>query len=335
MEEQLIMILRFPKRSRFMLMPVALLALFSGPAYAQEELAAEDTPALTPAQILDAAPADHWLPIPVGDLMILTLPDDAAGDARQAVIQLIPAAMSGAHVRNVRKLAAARWWDGTKIYRVAKDFVTQFGGQPDNKALPESLETVPESDYFNAALGEKRDADMAALDAAVEYSNEYQRTEIRPLMKIIYENYGSTVGFGGGWPIGTQDGKAFPLTCRGSLSPAHYDPPDAGTGAEISIVTGEEARGLDMTFGMVGRVIDGLEHLINLPLGTGAGGFYTDKSQHIPITSIQLASELPAAEQPRYEYLASYSPALLQYIDAHDVWGNICTVPVPIRKVAE
>ena len=294
-----------------------ILALFSTPAYAQEEAAP-----LTPEQILASAPTDHWLAIPANDLMIFTLPDDAEGNNRQTVIQLIPAELSGAHVRNIRKFAAARWWAGTKIYRVAKDFVTQFGGNPDNKRIPKTLETVPESDYFNAALGVKRDTDMAALDAAVEYSNTYQGTNIRPLMKIIYESYGAKVGFGAGWPIGTKDGKAFPITCRGSLSPAHYDPPEA-------------ARSLDMTFGMVGRVIDGLEHVTDLPLGTAAGGFYADKSEHIPITSIRLASELPVAEQPRYEYLASYSPALLEYIDAYGGYGNICTIPAPIRKIAE
>ncbi len=310
-------------------------ALIALPAHAQDEVPEEEAPPPTPEQVLTAAPADHWLPIPVSDLMIFTLPDDEEGNKRQAVIQLIPTEMSGAHVRNVRKFAAQRWWDGTKIYRVAKDFVTQFGGNPDNKTLPDNLETVPESDYFNAALEARRDTDMAALDAAVDYSNEYQSTEIRPLMKMIYESYGMKVGFGAGWPIGTKDGKAFPLTCRGSLSPAHYDPPDAGTGAEISIVTGEAARSLDMTFGMVGRVIDGLEHVTNLPLGTAAGGFYADKSQHIKITSIRLASELPVAQQPRYEYLASYSPSQLKYIEAHGGYGNICTVPVPIRKVAE
>ncbi len=310
-------------------------ALIALPAHAQDEVPEEEAPPPTPEQVLTAAPADHWLPIPVSDLMIFTLPDDEEGNKRQAVIQLIPTEMSGAHVRNVRKFAAQRWWDGTKIYRVAKDFVTQFGGNPDNKTLPDNLETVPESDYFNAALEARRDTDMAALDAAVDYSNEYQSTEIRPLMKMIYESYGMKVGFGAGWPIGTKDGKAFPLTCRGSLSPAHYDQPDAGTGAEISIVTGEAARSLDMTFGMVGRVIDGLEHVTNLPLGTSAGGFYADKSQHIKITSIRLASELPVAQQPRYEYLASYSPSQLKYIEAHGGYGNICTVPVPIRKVAE
>ncbi|AMO70518.1 peptidylprolyl isomerase [Sphingorhabdus sp. M41] len=302
-------------------------------------LAQEETPQATPAEILASTPADHWLPIPLTDLMVLTLPDTADGSKRQAVIQLLPPELSGGHVRNVRTLARTRWWDGTKIYRVAKDFVTQFGGNPDAKAPPKGLETVPESEYYNAALGARRDTDMAALKAAVDYSNEYQGTAIRSLMKIIYESYGAKVGFGGGWPIGskTVDGetKYYPLTCRGALSPAHYDPPDTGSGAEMSVITGEAARSLDTTFGMVGRVIDGLEHLQNLPLGTDPGGFYADKSEFIEIVSIRLASELSLAEQPAYEYLASYSPALLQYIGAHGGYGNICTVPVPIRKVSK
>ena len=155
-------------------------ALIALPAHAQDEISGAGTPPPTPEQVLNAAPAEHWLPIPVGDLMIFTLPDDAEGNKRQTVIQLIPADMSGAHVRNVRKFAAQRWWDGTKIYRVAKNFVTQFGGNPDNKQVPKNLETVPESDYFNSALGAKRDTDRAALDAAVAYSNEYQGTDIRP-----------------------------------------------------------------------------------------------------------------------------------------------------------
>ncbi|WP_373491080.1 peptidylprolyl isomerase [Parasphingorhabdus sp.] len=307
---------------------------------ASPALAQEETPAPTPAEILAAAPADHWLPIPVSDLLVFTLPDAADGSKRQAVIQLLPADLSGGHVRNVRKLAGSRWWDGTKIYRVAKDFVTQFGGNPDGKTLPRGLETVPESEYFNAALGAKRDGDMTALQAAVDYSNQYQGTNIQPLMQMIYENSGAqTVGFGGGWPIGSQtiegETKYYPLTCRGSLSPAHYDPPDTGSGAEISVITGEAARSLDTTFGMVGRVIDGLEHLQNLPLGTAAGGFYADASDHVGIESIRLASELPLAQQPAYEFLASYSPALLQYIAAQGGYGNICTISVPMRKVSK
>lgn len=309
----------------------------ASPAQAQDEVLEEEAEEKgpTPEDILAAVPAEHWLPIPVNDLLVMTLPDDAEGNSRQAVIQLLPASFSGGHVRNVRKLAQARWWDGTTIYRVSKGFVTQFGGTPQSKPMPKNLETVPESEYYNTAIGERRNREMAALKAAVDYSNEYQGTEIRPLMKIIYENFGAKVGFGGGWPVGSTDKGSYPLLCRGSLSPAHYDPPDTGTGSELSVITGEQARGLDTKFGNIGRVIAGLEHLVDLPLGTEGGGFYADKSQHVPIQSIRLASELPVADQPRYEYLASYSTSLLQYIEAHGGYGNICTVPVPIRKVAE
>lgn len=329
------------RRSKiFLALPFLLLTANLSPtssAQAQDEDLEEEAEkkGLTPEEVLAAAPAEHWLPIPVNDLLVMTLPEDAEGKPRKAVIQLLPANLSGGHVRNIRKFAKARWWDGTVIYRVSKGFVTQFGGTPLSKPMPANLETVPESEYFNAAIGARRDRDMAALKAAVDYSNEYQGTEIRPLMKIIYENYGAKVGFGGGWPIGSTAKGSYPLLCRGSLSPAHYDPPDTGTGSELSVITGEQARGLDTKFGNIGRVIAGLEHLVNLPLGTEGGGFYADKSQHVPIRSIRLASELPVAEQPRYEYLASYSPSLLQYIAAHGGYGNICTVPVPVRKVAE
>ena len=285
-----------------------------------------------PAEVLAAAPAEHWIPIPVSDLMIFDLEPDAQGNDRRIIIQLLPAAYSGGHVRNVRKLAAAGWWDDAVIYRVAKNFVTQFGGNPISKKPLADLETVPESEYYNAALGKKRDIDMAALDEAVAYSNKYQKTEIKPLMKTIYEAYGVKLGFADGWPVGMKGSKAYPLMCRGSLSPAHYDPPDTGSGAEMSIITGEESRGLDTKFGNIGRVIEGLEYAKNLPLGDEGAGFYSDKSMFVPIKSVRMVTSLPAAEQPQFEYLASYSPSFLQYMAAHGKYGNICTFDVPIRR---
>ena len=305
----------------------------ASPLAAQDDDAEQvEAPAPTPEQVLAAAPAEHWLPIPVGDLMVFELEPDADGNDRRVIIQLLPAAYSGGHVRNVRKLAALKWWDDAVIYRVAENFVTQFGGSQVGKTVPEALETVPESEYYNAAIGEKMAIDMAALEEARAYSNEYQGTEIKPLMKTIFENYGAKVGFADGWPTGIKDGKAYPLMCRGSLSPAHYAPPDTGPGTELSIITGEEARGLDTEFGNIGRVIEGLEHVRNLPLGDKDLGFYSDESMFVPIKSVYMAATLPPEEQPQFEYLASYSPSLLQYIAAHDEWGNICTVDVPIRR---
>lgn len=311
-------------------LPLALLSplLFAtSPAMAQEN----EEAMLDPEQVLAEAPADHWLQIPVSDLMVMTLPPAEDGTARQLIIQLFPAPLSGGHVRNVRKLAQSGWWDGTKIYRVSPNFVTQFGGNPVGKAPPKSLETVPESEFFNESIGEEWSKDEALLTERLTYANEQEKAGIPPLSEMIWEQEADKVGFAAGWPVGMKDGEYYPITCRGSLSPAHYDPPDTGSGTEISIVTGQAARNLDTTFGFVGRVIDGLEHAINLPKGDDGWGFYTDKAKLIPILSITPASALPVAEQPRYEYLASWSPHLLRLLQAHGGYGNICSVDYPVR----
>ena len=78
-------------------------------AHAQDDMSAEEEERKgpTPEEVLAAAPTEHWLPIPVTDLMIFTLPDAADGTKREIVMQLLPANLSGGHVRNVRKMAQA------------------------------------------------------------------------------------------------------------------------------------------------------------------------------------------------------------------------------------
>ncbi len=307
-----------------------LATVLTAPALAQDAT----PPGPDPAAILAEAPADHWRPIPVSDLLVMTLAPDAQGNRRELVIQLLPAQLSGGHVRNVRKLAGQGYWNGTLIYRVAPDFVTQFGGNPVAKPTPDNLESVPESEYYNAALGEALDRDTQALAERMTYANAHKGAALEPLSKIIWEREAQRVGFAEGWPVGVKDGKAYPITCCGSLSPAHYDPPDTGSGTEISIVTAEAARSLDTTFGFVGRVIDGLEHAVDLPKGDDGWGFYDDKAKMTGIVSIAPASALPIARQPQFEYLASWSPVLLAYWAAQEGYNNICSAPYPVRRVA-
>jgi len=309
--------------------------------YEEEDAPKPKKPKLTPAQVLAAIPADHWRPIPLSDLMIMTLPRKADGTKREIIVQLMPTVFARTHVANVRKLAKGRYWNGTKIYRVAKGFVTQFGGNPDFKKPPASIKAPPESEYFNPAMLTARKADMAALDAAVAQINADKETaeedKIKPLKKLIWEPYKVKVGFGLGWPIGSKkqaDGseKAFPISCSGTFSPVHLAAPDTGKGTDIAVVTGKSARNLDGTFGNVGRVIEGLEHLANLPPGPAPLGFYKNKARYIKITSIRMASSLPAARQPKFEYLSSDSPHLLRLIQARDVYGTICDHIVPVRR---
>ena len=77
-----------------------------------------------------------------------------------------------------------------------------------------------------------------------------------------------------------------------------------------------------------------------------ADGVYTDPADRTPIVSVRLVSELPAAEQPRFEYLstegdsfARYAGALASRRDAFFVQpaggAEICNVRVPVRRVKE
>ena len=68
----------------------------------------------------DAATED-WREIPADELLVMTLSGD-----RRIVIRLAPR-YAPVHVDNIRKLAAARWWDGESVYRVQDNYVVQWG----------------------------------------------------------------------------------------------------------------------------------------------------------------------------------------------------------------
>ena len=89
-----------------------------------------------------------------------------------------------------------------------------------------------------------------------------------------------------------------------------------------------------------------MEHLSSLPRGSGVLGFYTDDEADLrtPILSIRVASDLPEAERPQFDYLSTEGESFAKYADARanrrDPFfivpaggADICNIPVPIRAV--
>ena len=114
--------------------------------------AATPAKALAPAEIVAAAPAADWLAIAPSEMLVMDLSPDAAGRPRRVVIQLLPAPFSQGWIGNIRKLAAAHWWDGTSINRAQDNYVVQWG-DPDgeDKAKAKALTTevkVVDQPYF-------------------------------------------------------------------------------------------------------------------------------------------------------------------------------------------
>ena len=297
---------------------------------------------LAPSEIVAAAPAGDWVAIAPSDLLVMDLAADRDGNARRVVIQLMPPPFSQGWVGNIRKLAAAHWWDGLSINRVQDNYVVQWGdadGEDMAKAkrLPGGLAVVPESKYVVPKSNV-----MAVDDQASGIGQTPQLSR-----KMIADPFANATGFFNGWQVAEsqpQRPAIWPVHCYGMVGVGRNLSPDTGTGAELYAVIGHAPRHLDRNIALVGRVVAGIENLSSLPRGTGALGFYEKPGQRVTITSIRLGNEV--ADLPRYQYLSTESTSFARYADARanrrDAFfivpaggADICNIPVPVRAVKE
>ncbi|MYL98636.1 peptidylprolyl isomerase [Novosphingobium sp. FGD1] len=316
---------------------------------------ANEQTARTPGDVVDAAPASEWRRIPASDLLVMDLAADPRGQERRVVIQLIAAPFSQGWVSNIRKLVAARWFDGTAVVRVQDNYVAQWG-DPDGeipgkaRALPRGLSTMAPSDY-TAAISKSTPPFTALLRGEDPYLTHAGTDDRRVL--------GAVAGFSQGWPVAMAPptprsaasttgadaqgvaGAAWPLHCYGMVGVGRNLSPDTGTGAELYAVIGHAPRQLDRNVALVGRVISGIEHLSSLPRGTGEIGFYKTAGERTPIVSVRTGDEVPGLAS--YEYLSTDSASFAAYVDKRanrldDFYiqpaggVDVCNVPVPIRE---
>ncbi len=317
-------------------MPLALglSALLLGGAADPQPVAKQEVAYPAPGEIVAAAPAADWVEIAAKDLLIMDLAPDAKGKTRRVVIQLMPAPFSQGWIGNIRKLAAARWWDGTAVVRVQDNYVAQWGDPTEKKPLPEGMEVMSESGYtipfsFNHII--YNDGSEASIPSPP--FPKFDRV-------LPQDSYSVGSGFIFGWPVGIQGGM-WPTHCYGMVGVGRNLSPDTGTGAELYTVIGHAPRHLDRNIALVGRIIEGVENLSSLPRGTGDLGFYLTPEERTPIVSVRLGNEVGGL--PAYEYLSTESKSFTQYADARanrrDPFfirpaggADICNIPVPVRR---
>ena len=270
---------------------------------------------LTPNEVVAGAPASAWVNIPPEDLLVMQL-----SGAKRVVIQLAPQ-FAPVHVANIRTLARANWWDGAAIYRVQDNYVAQWGQGEKEKAFPRGVAERPPREYWRSLKG------------------------VAPVPLGSVDAYAAAPGFWRGWPVAynAKAGWATLPHCYGFVGVARGLAPDTGSGGELYAIIGHAPRQLDRNIAVVGRVIEGIEHLSSLPRGGEALGFYKEASQHVPIASVTLASELPQDTRPRFQFLGSGSASFGRYLrlranrsdDFYKVAAggvDLCNAPVPVRK---
>lgn len=274
---------------------------------------AKDLP--TPNDIVAKAPVSAWKAIPADDLLVMDL-----ANGGRIVIQLAPG-FAPVHVANIKALARSNYWAGATVYRVQDNYVAQWGNNDSDKPWPAGVTPKPPAEYTRPVKG----------------------LAITPLGSP--DAYAPAAGFSGGWPVAysSKGGWADLAHCYASVGVGRDLSPDTGTGGELYAVIGNAPRQLDRNIAVVGRVIDGIDRLSALPRGTGDLGFYKDKAQNVPIATIRLASEMPAAERPSYQYMDTGSATFAHYLhvraNRHDAFYirpaggvDLCNVQVPVRK---
>ena len=268
----------------------------------------------TLADIVNAARPDEWQRVDPQDLALIDL-----ADGSRVAIALSPA-LAPAHVGNIRGLIRAHWFDGGSVYRVQDNYVVQWGQGDDDKKAPKGLEGPLPAEYDRPAAG----------------------LAITPLP--YRDTFAPKVGYSGAFPVAENGGRAWMTHCYGIVGVARGLAPDTGNGGELYAVLGQSPRQLDRNIALVGRVLDGFEHMTALPRGTGALGFYEKPQQRVAIKRVLLAADLPAEGRPSFEWLrpesASFAAWLHLKANRHDDFYerpagaiDLCNALPPVRAV--
>ena len=272
---------------------------------------------ITPNEIVAAAPASAWKAIPADDLLVIDLKSGG-----RVVIQLAPR-FAPVHIANVKALARSGHWQDASVYRVQDNYVAQWGNNESEKPWPAGVDPTPPAEYSRALKG----------------------LDITPLGNA--DAYAPAAGFADGWPVAysPKRGWASLAHCYASVGVGRDLSPDTGSGGELYAVIGHGPRQLDRVIAVVGRVVEGIEHLSTLPRGTEALGFYKDKAQYVPIAQVRIAADMPAAGRPAFEVIDTSSAPFSHYLRVRGhrfddfyiqpaLGVDLCNVQVPVRKKA-
>jgi peptidylprolyl isomerase len=267
-------------------------------------------------ELLDASQPSDWRRLDPANTLYLQL---ASG---RVVIELAPV-FAPAHVANIRTLAHEHYWDGLSINRSQDNFVVQWGDPT-------------EEDKDRRSLGTAK----AHLPAEFTRSSTGVPFERLP----DSDGWAPEVGFSDGFPVARdpQQGSTWLAHCFGAVGDGRVLAADSIYGSELYVFDGHSPGQLDRNITVVGRVVQGMELLSTLPRGTGPLGFYEKAAQRVPIQSIALASDVPAAQRTALQVLRTDTPLFRAVVESRrnrrDDWykvpaGHIdlCNVPLPTR----
>ncbi|HET7268237.1 MAG TPA: peptidylprolyl isomerase [Oleiagrimonas sp.] len=271
--------------------------------------------------ILAASSPSEWRALDPDKTLYMMLPHH-----HRVIIELAPA-WAPKHVANIKTLVKEHYFDGTSVYRVQDNFVAQWGDpNADNPKKAKSMGS-----------------------AKTSLPPEYTRVLNSSLDMVPLPDgdvYAPRVGFSHGLPMAWDPAtnKAWLVQCYGMVGVSRGVDPTSGNGNTLYVPIGQAPRQIDHQLAVVGRVVQGMPWLSSLPRGPEPLGVYTDPAKRTLISSVRLASDVPAKDRVKLEVLRTDSKTFERLVEArrnrHGPFYKqpaghigICNVPLPVREV--
>jgi len=195
-------------------------------------------------------------------------------------------------VKQFRKLAQERFYNGLSFYRVIDGFVAQGGDGSD--------------------LGALSNAPLIKAEFEADWSDDMPFTSAQK-PELFAPETGFIDGFPAARDLSTK--KAWLTHCPGVVAMARNDDPDSSR-TDFYIVIGQAPRYLDRNMNIFGRVIDGMELVQKIRRGKAKeNGIIQDELASSRILSLKLAADIPAEDRLSAYVMDTSSKGFEQLLD--------------------
>ncbi len=280
--------------------------LCASPAMAQD---AGGAPPPTPTPTPETATAE-WRTVPAENLLVI---DTTKG---RILVELTPE-VAPLHVERIKLLARRGFYDNTPWHRVIDWFMAQTG------------------DPLGNGEGQSPYPDLKG-----EFT--FRRDTAMPFAAVA-EPTGARVGFFRSLPVQTQPDAAFAQTGDGKVHGwGLYCPGVAGmardegndTANSQFFIMRQTYPALDKRYSIWGMTVSGLDVVRSLQVGDGENGMMT-QVQPDRMTRMRVAADIPAAERPSVQVLATDSSRFRALADeartARGADFSVCDVTLPVQ----
>jgi len=220
-----------------------------------------------PAGLLSAAGELPWRKLDPENTVLMELGDGLV------VIELNPV-FAPETVKQFKRLARERFYDGLDFYRVIDGFVAQGGDGSD--------------------LGEVSKVPLIDAEFEIEWDDELNFVPVQSP-----DMFAPETGFINGFAVARDPSanKAWLTHCPGAMAMARNEDPDSSR-TDFYIVIGQAPRYLDRNLNVFGRVVHGMDVVQRISRGPAlANGIIEDETKSTRISRLRLVSEIPEEER--------------------------------------